>query len=61
VAGPARSEGEVEDYIDLGSLKGNRGDQQYEIPRNVDLDRYSTAVIWCRAFSVLFARAPTTG
>ncbi len=59
VAGPARSESEVDDYIDLGALKGNRGDQQYEIPRAVDLDRYTTLVVWCRAFSVLFARAPT--
>jgi Electron transfer DM13 len=60
VAGPARSEGQVRDYVDLGALKGNRGDQQYELPAGLDLDRYSTAVIWCRAFSVLFARAPTT-
>ena len=59
VAGPARSEGEVDDFIDLGSLKGNRGNQQYDIPRGVDLQRYTTAVVWCRAFSVLFARAPT--
>lgn len=59
VAGPARSEGEVSDYVDLGALKGNRGNQQYEIPRSVDLERYTTAVVWCRAFSVLFARAPT--
>jgi hypothetical protein len=59
VAGPARSEDEVRDYVDLGALKGNRGDQQYELPDGLDLDRYSTAAIWCRAFSVLFARAPT--
>jgi hypothetical protein len=59
VAGPARSEGEVDDFVDLGALKGNRGDQQYEIPRGVDLGRYTTPVVWCRAFSVLFARAPT--
>jgi hypothetical protein len=58
VAGPARSEGEVRDFVDLGALKGNRGDQQYELPRDLDLDRYSTVVVWCRAFSVLFARAP---
>jgi hypothetical protein len=60
VAGPARSEDEVRDYVDLGALKGNRGDQQYELPADVDLDRYPTAVVWCRAFSVLFARAPTS-
>jgi Electron transfer DM13 len=59
VAGPARSEAEVRDFVDLGALKGNRGDQQYDLPRGLDLDRYSTVVVWCRAFSVLFARAPT--
>jgi hypothetical protein len=59
VAGPARSEGDVDDYVDLGPLKGNRGDQQYRLPAGLDLDRYSTVVVWCRAFSVLFARAPT--
>jgi hypothetical protein len=58
VAGPARDESEVEDFEDLGALKGNKGDQQYDIPRGVDLGRYSTVVIWCRAFSVNFARAP---
>ena len=58
VAGPARSEGEVEDFVDLGGLKGNIGNQQYELPRDLDVGRHSTVVIWCRAFSVLFARAP---
>jgi hypothetical protein len=57
VAGPARDESEVEDFEDLGALKGNKGDQQYELPDDVDLDRYTTVVIWCRAFSVSFARA----
>jgi hypothetical protein len=58
VAGPARDESEVDDYEDLGALKGNKGNQQYELPRGLDLDRYETVVIWCRAFSVNFARAP---
>jgi hypothetical protein len=58
VAGPARDESEVDDFEDLGALKGNKGDQQYDIPRGLDLARYSTVVIWCRAFSVNFARAP---
>jgi hypothetical protein len=58
VAGPARDEDEVRDFVDLGALKGNRGDQQYRLPAGLDLARHSTVVVWCRAFSVLFARAP---
>lgn len=58
VSGPARDESEVSDFRDLGALKGNRGDQQYRLPRGVDVRRYGTVVVWCRAFSVLFARAP---
>ena len=60
VAGPARDESEVDDFEDLGALKGNKGNQQYELPRGIDLDRYTTVVVWCRAFSVSFARAPLT-
>lgn len=58
VAGPARSEAEVDQFSDLGALKGNKGNQQYDLPREIDLDRPQTVVIWCRAFSVNFARAP---
>lgn len=60
VAGPARDESEVEDFEDLGALKGNQGNQQYELPRGLALERYTTVVVWCRAFSVNFARAPLT-
>jgi hypothetical protein len=41
---------------DLGALKGNRGDQQYGIPEDVD-PRGGTVRIWCRAFSALFGSA----
>jgi hypothetical protein len=58
VDGAARSEAEVDEYQDLGALKGNKGDQQYTLPRGVELDGPHTVVIWCRAFSVNFARAP---
>jgi Electron transfer DM13 len=58
VVGPARNESEVDEFEDLGALKGNKGNQQYEIPRELNLNRYTTVVIWCRAFSVSFARAP---
>lgn len=47
-----------ERFVDLGGLKGNRGNQNYEIPNDVDLDRYVSAVIWCRRFTVGFGVAP---
>ena len=46
-----------DDFIDLGDLKGNIGSQNYEIPADVDLDTYSTVVIWCVRFSVIFGAA----
>jgi hypothetical protein len=46
------------DRIDLGGLKGNIGNQQYEVPDGADTPaKYRTVVIWCRSFSVAFARA----
>jgi electron transfer DM13 len=53
------SDGASRGALDLGALKGNKGDQQYELPRKAD-DRYGTVVIWCRAFSAGFASAPLT-
>jgi hypothetical protein len=47
-------------YIDLGSMKGNIGDQNYEVPGNVDLKKYQAVTIWCARFSVTFATAPLT-
>ena len=58
VAGNPRDDGDVTDFEDLGALKGNKGNQQYTIPEGLDTDRYSTVMIWCRAFTVGFARAP---
>lgn len=49
------------DHVDLGGLKGNKGDQQYDLPKDTDLGRYRTVVIWCRSFSVAFARATLSG
>ena len=45
------------DYVDLGDLKGNIGNQNYEIPPPVDLSAYDTVVIWCVRFSVPFGAA----
>ena len=45
------------DFVDLGALKGNRGDQNYSIPAGVDAADYEYVLIWCRAFSVLIGSA----
>lgn len=50
--------GDLGEFRDLGALKGNVGNQQYDLPARVDLERYSTVVVWCRAFSVAFTSAP---
>ena len=45
-------------FIDLGSMKGNQGDQNYDIPADADLNKYRTVSIWCARFGVNFATAP---
>jgi Electron transfer DM13 len=45
-------------FVDLGAMKGNRGDQNYEVPTNIDLSQYQSVTIWCRRFGVNFATAP---
>ena len=45
------------DFVDLGVLSGNIGNQNYVIPADVDLDRYDTVVIWCRRFTTSFGVA----
>ena len=45
-------------FVELGPMKGNIGDQNYEIPAAVDLDQYRTVTIWCKRFSVNFGSAP---
>ena len=34
-------------FVDIGSLKGNIGDQNYDLPANTDLARYRAVTIWC--------------
>jgi hypothetical protein len=50
----------ISDFVDLGALKANNGNQNYEIPDGTDLAKYKTVVIWCKAFSVLFGSAELT-
>jgi hypothetical protein len=46
------------DVIDIGTLKGNIGDQNYELPANADLAKFRAVTIWCKRFSVNFGTAP---
>ena len=48
---------DIGDYIDLGMIKGNIGNQNYEIPADVDLSQYQSIVIYCQPFHVVFATA----
>jgi hypothetical protein len=47
----------AQEYVSLGELKANIGNQNYEIPEGTDLAKYNTALIWCKQFSVLFGSA----
>lgn len=47
-----------EGAIDLGKLKGNKGSQNYDIPIGVNLDEYSSVLIYCVPFVTPFAYAP---
>ena len=48
---------ELGDYIDLGSLKGNVGSQNYLLDAGTDIDRFGSVVIYCMPFHVVFATA----
>ncbi|MEM8535361.1 MAG: DM13 domain-containing protein [Chloroflexota bacterium] len=53
---PATSE-ELGDYVDLGALKGNIGNQNYDIPADIDISQYQSVVIYCEPFHVVFSYA----
>ncbi|MET9606964.1 DM13 domain-containing protein [Streptomyces sp. NPDC006512] len=45
-------------HFSLGKLKGNKGDQNYEIPAGVNPAEYTSVTIWCDRFDVSFGAAP---
>ena len=47
-------------YVQLGGLKATNGNQNYEIPPDVDLDGFRSVVIWCDRFDVAFGTAPVS-
>ncbi len=46
-----------EGALNLGELKGTDGAFNYEVPAGTDVSQYASAIIWCRAFDVLFGHA----
>jgi len=45
-------------FVRIASLKGNQGDQNYDLPADLDLAKYRAVTIWCRRFGVNFGTAP---
>ena len=45
------------DHVELGKLKGNQGDQNYDLPASVDLQKYNAVVIYCERFNAVFGVA----
>ncbi len=48
-------------FVTLGAMKGNVGDQNYDVPSDLDLSKYHSVTIWCHRFGVNFATAPLSG
>ncbi|MFD9949317.1 DM13 domain-containing protein [Nonomuraea sp. NPDC059023] len=46
--------------VELGNLKGNKGNANYAIPADTDLDVFTSVTIWCKRFSVSFGAAALT-
>jgi len=44
----------VEGAINIGVLKSNKGGQEYAIPAGTDLSQFSTVLVHCEAYSVLW-------
>lgn len=49
-------QGDLE-HVELGSLKGNQGDQNYDLPASVDLNQYQAVAIYCERFHAIFGVA----
>ncbi|HSE40080.1 MAG TPA: DM13 domain-containing protein [Acidobacteriota bacterium] len=45
-------------FVSLGPIRGSKGDQNYELPADLNLNKYSSVTVWCKRFGVNFATAP---
>lgn len=51
------SSNNIESGINLGKLKGNKGSQNYDLSKDIDLEKFNRVIIWCKAFNVTFGSA----
>lgn len=45
---------EANEFVDLGPVKGTKGNINYEVPEDVDISEYKYVMYWCVPFRVLF-------
>ena len=48
---------EGKDYIDLGSIRATKGNVNYDLPVEIDTNKYRHVLVWCVPFKVLFSFA----
>jgi hypothetical protein len=58
---PTTSDEVMQGYLDLGSLKGNIGSQNYAIPAGTNVSQFKSVIIYCQPFHVIFATAALSG
>ena len=53
-------DGWEDEAVNLGDLKATDGAFNYDIPPELDVSEFRSAVVWCRRFAVLFGHATLT-
>jgi hypothetical protein len=51
---------EANEFVDLGPIKANKGNINYEVPAGVDISEYKYVMHWCVPFRILFNYAEIT-
>ncbi len=57
---PKSTDDVAEGKVQVAELKGNVGDQNYILDSTIKLEDVGSAIIYCRAFGVIFSVAPLT-
>ena len=45
----------ISDAIEVGKLKGTKGNFNYELDPSIDTDKYNNVLVWCEPFGILFS------